>query len=223
MYKEILTAPQNHNPNNFIYIVHAIHGGYSNTNASRLPIRNRMNNVRTEGRFYSGSLIGKLDPETARKIFNKYRSNSPISQTSTNGTLGFILGIPDDSVIRIAATHDLNSPKKQKELRGYVDQHKDMKKPPLILLVMNGDDSLLYNEMVLAGHPQTTISGVFYQDQDSRTETRGKLLGERVSQLEGKKIPIIALPQSADEGLIVMMDGSGKSPKDLFEKLFRSS
>lgn len=194
MFKEILTNPRNHNPCNFIYIVHAINDRYSEMGVNELHIREKIRQIRSENYYYCGSLVGKLCIETARRMFDKYKCNSPISQTDTNGPIGLILDIPDDDVIRIASTSDLNSPDKEKELRGFVIHYKGKKEQPLKLLCMSeGTEfgSREYNEMILKGHPATDISGVFYQDTDSKIETDGKFLGKMISQLGKKKFQLL--------------------------------
>ncbi len=217
MYKEILTDPQKHNPNNFIYIVHAINDGSMGKGVNELDIRKRKEKIRTEGAFYCGSLVGKLDLEAARIMFDRYKGNLPISQTDTNGQIGLILDLPDDSVIRIASTSDLNSPGEQGELREFVIRYKIGTDQPLKLLLMSeGAEGGYreYNEMILRGHPLTGISGVFYQDTDSETEARGKLFWEVVSQIERKEIPVISLTHSSEEVMVKVGCGS---LEDLFK------
>jgi hypothetical protein len=210
MYKEILTNPQNHNPDNFIYVTHGISDRFtmhSEEGISVSLIKQKVERIRGRKFFYCGALVGRLDQETAKNIFSQYKINLPISQLDTYGEVGLILDIANDSVIYAASASDFHSPKKQEELKEFAIKHKGQIEKPLSLLLMGeGTEFGIsdHNEMILIGHPETNISGIFYQDSSSKTENEGKLLMEIVSELENKEIVIIALPQPIKKTLIGM-------------------
>ncbi len=115
MFKQILTDSRNHDPNKFVYLVHAINDGYK-WKYIREVAEKKIKLIQKKGSFYSASLIGKLDPKAASEILGyKYHAwktamHDQVWQTATNGSTGFILDIANDGVIYLACNHDINSP-----------------------------------------------------------------------------------------------------------------
>ena len=71
MYKEILTNPNQHDPNNFIYLVHAITDvDGTSKRRDRSNLEWRINRIKNPDLFYPASIIGKLEAETAEQIYD---------------------------------------------------------------------------------------------------------------------------------------------------------
>jgi hypothetical protein len=219
MFKEILTNPAGHNPNNFVYIVHSLNDTYDDMPIDKLPIPKKVRLMKKPGSLYSASLVGKLDLKTARRMFDKYTGNHPISLTDTNGLIGLILDIPCDNVICIASIEDLPSPDGQRALRKFVREYEGRINNPLRLLLMSFGaefSSRSYNEMILRGHPLTGISGVFYQEPNYRSEAEIKQFAERANRLEGKELPLIPFYRDV-EGIKTLSEKPlGRALKNLF-------
>jgi|TARA_Y100000310_G_C20605398_1_gene775225 hypothetical protein len=196
MYKEVLTDPKQHDSNNFIYLVHGImdHSGLAEKKVlTRYDVEQKINRIKDPEGFYRGSLIGRLEAETAKEKIHWH--GGPVSQTATFGNQGLILDPSSDDIVYIAWNCDLGSPWQNGEFKEWIMQHKGKKKDPLDLLTHSvGPSWANYNEMALRGDPATNVSGVFYVDLDDRAAFEGRLLQEMVSVLKGQDVPIIALP-----------------------------
>jgi len=187
-FKELLTNPLEHNPTGFVYLVH----GFINHGAegiSREEMKRKCMRVIDSNMFYSASLISCLESELAMK---KLGYNKEIFLVGTFGNFGLILNPPIDKVIYIAWNSDIGSPREQGELRNFALEHNGKIKTPLELLITDGIYS--YNELVIKGHEETSIDGVFYHD-NPRGEEFGKRLCEVVSKIMQKDVPLVKLPK----------------------------
>lgn len=54
------------------------------------------------------------------------------------------------------------------------------------------EDGTGYNEMILKGHPDTTVEGVFFIDSP-KSELEGRVLADMVEAALKKEIPVIKL------------------------------
>lgn len=187
-FKELLTSPLEHDPNNFVYLVHGFinHGSEGITPEE---MKRKAMKVINNNRFYSASLISCLESGQA---MGKLGYNDRVFLVGTFGNFGLILNPPSDKAVYIAWNSDIGSPREQKELKNFAVEHRGKIKSPLELLTINGIYS--YNELIIKGHEKTSIDGVFYRD-NLRGEPFGKLLCEVVSSIVKKDIPLVQLPK----------------------------
>ncbi len=194
MFKEILTDPKEHDPNNFIYLVHSF------INISPDPddgiptqkVYDTIDRIMSPGKFYSASLIGRLDRESAKQRFNW---DSEINQLGTYGLVGIIIEPPKDESIQIAWNCDVGSPSNQEEFKKFVTKHYGKIKYPLILLT---ETVGLYNELILEGGG-TKIKGVFYKyldtpDSNDYNKDKAEQLRDIISKVVQDEVPIIKIP-----------------------------
>jgi hypothetical protein len=194
MFKEVLTDPKKHNPEHFIYLVH----GILTVKGTDLKIEEKLRNVKTQGRFFRASLIGKLSKESAKKIGWDVFKEQGISQLITFGAIGFIIEPFNDEVIKIAWNADIGSPRDQEPLRKFVMEHKCKIKTPYELLTSTPDS--LHNELILEGHQGNAIRGIFVVEGYERSkanlealEALTTLISEEM-KVKASEIPVIKLP-----------------------------
>lgn len=188
MYKEILTCPTQHNPESFTYLVHGILTK-DDFNITKDEIEKIVAAIKNPNIFYRVALVGKLDDESARKLGYDGR----ISQIATYGMQGLIIEPPNDEVIQLAWNIDLGSPRGI-NFKKWVARHKGKIKRPLELLVdCSSNLPLANNELVLSGHHDTQVVGMFYTDT-SPMKFFSERLRKIVSEIEDKEIPAIPFP-----------------------------
>lgn len=192
MFKKSITEPKEHNPNDFIYLVHALFN-LKDYEISSKEMKDKVNLIRDPNQFYRASMIAHLNAEAAKKRINWH--GGEVYQMGTFGKVGLIVDPAYDSLVQIAWNCDLESPCDQKELEKFVQKHKGKIRCPLILLTnTDGLDDIKYNELILKGDENTSVKGVFFKPQDSKTENKGKQLREIVSELMQNEVPLIELP-----------------------------
>ncbi len=192
MFKEVLTNPKKHNPNDFIYLVHSFLD-WNGNGISHQEMEDKVNRVRDPNQFYRASIIAHLDGESAKQKIGWY--GGEVYQMGTFGNIGIIVDPAYDGLVQIAWNCDIGSPWDPKKLEKYVQEHKGKIRYLLPLLTeTKGEDSIKYNELILRGDKETVVKGVFFRSQDSKTEHKGRQLGEIVSDLMQTEVPVIELP-----------------------------
>jgi hypothetical protein len=160
---------------------------------STQEMKDKVNRVRDPNQFYRASMIAHLDGESAKQRIGWH--GGEVYQMGTFGNVGVIVDPAYDGLVQIAWNCDLGSPWDPKELEKFVQEHKGKIRYPLTLLTQTqGPDDIKYNELILKGDETTNVKGVFFRPQDSKTEYKGKQLGEIVSELMQSEVPVIELP-----------------------------
>jgi hypothetical protein len=193
MFKDALTEPKEHTPNEFIYLVHGLLD-WNGNGISHQEMKDKVNRIRDPNQFYRTSMIAHLDAESAKKRLGW--CGGEVYQMGTFGNVGLIVDPARDGLVKIAWNCDLGSPVDQKELEKYVQQYKSRgcKHPFSLLIETKGLDDIKYNELILKGDKSTIVKGVFFKPQDSETEHKGRQLGEIVSEIMQTNVPVIELP-----------------------------
>jgi hypothetical protein len=192
MFKQVLTEPKEHNPKDFIYLVHGLLN-WNGDGISLQEMKSKVNRVRDPNRFYRASIIASLNGEAARQRIGW--CGGDVHQLGTFGNVGVMVDPAHDGLVQIAWNCDLGSPLDSKELEKFIKEHRGKIKYPLTLLTKTqGPDDIKYNELILKGDKNTSVKGVFFKPQDSKTEYRGRQLGEVVSELMKNQVPVIELP-----------------------------
>lgn len=192
MFKKVLTNPREHNPNDFIYLVHGLLD-WNGNGISPQEMKDKVNRVKDPNQFYRASMIAHLDGESAKQRIGWH--GGEVYQRGTFGNAGVIVDPAHDGLVQIAWNCDLGSPLDPKKLEKFVQEHKWKIRDPLTLLTQTkGPDDIKYNELILKGDKDTAVRGVFFIPQDSKTEHKGKQLGEIVSEFMQTDIPVIKLP-----------------------------
>lgn len=189
-FKKFLTDPNEHNPENFVYLVHGILDGGNGINP--YEIERRTERVKDPDQFYRASMVACLDKKTA---IEKLSYHDDIHQIATFGNVGIIIDPTDNGLVQIAWNCDLGSPVDPEELRKYVEEHKGKIKNPFGLLTQTLKNPLYnYNELILKGDKETEIKGVFYREGDIESHRKAGLLAGVVHRLYQVEIPVIGLP-----------------------------
>ena len=161
-------------------------------------MKNKVNRVKDPNQFYRASMIAHVNGEFAKQRMGWHGGD--IHQTGAFGDVGIIIDPAYDGLVQIAWNCDMGSPNDPKELERYVQQHKGKIRDPLTLLTKTiGLDNIKYNELILRGDEGTVVKGVFFIPYTSKTERKGRQLGEIVSELMQTDVPIIELPASPIE------------------------
>jgi len=206
MFKESITEPKEHNPNDFIYLVHGLLD-WNGNGISPQEMKDKVNRVRDPNQSYRASMVSHLDGESAKERIGWHGGG--VYQMGTFGNVGVIVDPAYDGLVQIAWNCDLGSPWDPKELEKYVQEHKGKIRYPLTLLTQTkGPEDIKYNELILKGDENTAVKGVFYRPQDSKTEHKGKQLGEVVSELMQSDVPVIEFP-----AVPIKNDDDVKDPK----------
>lgn len=185
MFKEILTDPSVHDPENFIYLIHGM------VDSSEIVMRYNLNMITDPGYFFSASLIGRLDSKTGKTMFGYDRE---ISQLVTFGDIGMIIRPVDDNVIYIAWNCDLGSPVGNDELKAFAEEHKGKIRPALTLLTeTKGYPSVKLNHLIVRGNEKNELQGVFYRREGSKKDA--EMLIEMARDIIGYEGPLIQLPK----------------------------
>jgi len=188
MFKKILTDPKKHDSENFVYIAHGLMNNFSNyARCAKASIKQ----IQSPDHLYHASMIGKLSGETAKQEWGY--CGGEISQLGTFGAIGLIVDLAKDNLVRISWNSDIGSPSEQEELKQFVRQYQGRMKTPFSLLTNTvGRDDIKYNELVIVGHKRTNITGIFHKYPVLEEEAR--LLGQEISELVQKDVPLIELP-----------------------------
>lgn len=194
MFKKSLTEPKEHNPNDFIYLVHGLID-YGGNGITPEDIEEKIGKIRNVGEFYRASMIGQMDGESAKQRVGWHGGD--LYRMFTFGNVGLITNPASDEDIKIAWYCGLGSPNEPEELKNFVEQHKGKVRNPLYIFTksMNADDVLGDNEFVIEGNPATQIQGVFYRDNHQASE-KAKMVQDVASEIIQSDVPIIQLPDS---------------------------
>ncbi len=195
MFKEKLTRADEHNPNDFVYLVHTLMD--RNRDGNGVPfssVRDKIGKIKDPNQFYSASLIGSLDAESAKRRLGYERE---VCQLGTFGHVGLVLNPAADDIVYVAWNCDIGSPDDSKELEGFAVQHKGKILSPCVLLTdTRGNASVKYNEMIVRGDENTDITGVFYRtDFWESGRSDGERLRENVREVLQEEVPFIELPK----------------------------
>jgi len=195
MFKEILTSPELHDPNNFIYIVYGLinytgqdYDGSQDTDPKF--IADKVIKITDKDYFYCASLVSHLEIQAAKKIGYSGRVN----QLDTYGNVGFIINPGSEDLIYIASNCDIGSGCTPGRLDRFANTHKGKIKTPHELLT----NSFGINELIIRGSIDTAIQAVFYnfspENKFGDPEDKGKRIAEIVSEILQKNTPLIKLP-----------------------------
>jgi hypothetical protein len=189
MLKEILTNPKEHQIDRYTYLVYAIH--QSNPALNSLEgIKATLDKIQDPKRFFSASLVGRLEPSVAQERFGLYEL---INQTGTFGDIGLIIDPASDKKLRIAWNCDLASGQTEGELSEFVSEHDCKIRDPHYLLTNTvGAGGLKYNELIFNGHPDSRTTGVFYKG-GAITQYKAIALAAVIGHLRKTKVPIVSL------------------------------
>lgn len=210
MFKEILTNPEEHNPNNFIYLVHGFLD-WDSTGITPKEMMEKTKRILDPEQFYRASLVGKLEKDAAIQKFSYHRE---IAQLGTFGEIGLILNPSSNSLVQIAWNCDLGSPWDPEEFKKFVTKHNGKIRGPVILLTQTkGQEDLKCNELIIQGDKNTIIEGVFY-NKDWGEKQKAQTLAEIISEITEKRVPIIELPSPKKED-------SGNHDKDDRKRLVK--
>ena len=192
MFKKVLTNPREHNPNDFIYLVHGLMDWEGN-GITPDDVRYKIGRIKTSGEFYRASLVGHMDESSAKQRLGWH--GGELYRIFTFGDVGLIINPSSDEDIKIAWYCGLGSPWDPKELKRFVEQHKGKVRSPLYIFTksMDIDDVFGDNELILEGNPKTQIEGVFYRDQ---AYEKAKMVQDVASEIVQSNLPIIQLPNS---------------------------
>lgn len=209
MFKEILTDPSVHDPENFIYLIHGM------VDSSEIVMRYDLNMITDPDYFLSASLIGRMDSKTGKTIFGYERE---ISHLATFGDMGMIIRPADDNVIYIAWSCDLGSPVGNEELKAFAEEHKGKIRPPLTLLTeTKGYPSLKLNHLIVRGDEKNELHGVFYRRESSKKDA--EMLIEMASDIMGHEVPLVQLPKPYSAKYDSIKDPTERISKILSENL----
>ncbi|MEK6862361.1 MAG: hypothetical protein AABY07_10450, partial [Nanoarchaeota archaeon] len=107
MFKKSLTEPNEHNPNDFIYLVHGLLD-WNGNGISPQEMKDKVNRVRDPNQFYRASMIAHLDGEAAKQRIGWH--GGEVYQMGTFGDVGVIVDPAYDDLVQIAWNCDLGSP-----------------------------------------------------------------------------------------------------------------
>lgn len=194
MFKKVLTNPNEHNSNDFIYLVHGLID-YSENGITPEDVAYKIGKIRNSDEFYRASMIGRMDKESAKQRVGWH--GGELYRMFTFGNVGLIVNPASDEDIKIAWYCGLGSPNEPEELKKFVEQHKGKVRSPLYIFTksMNADDVFGDNEFVIEGNPATQIQGVFYRDNHQASE-KAKMVQDVTCKIIQSDIPIIRLPNS---------------------------
>ena len=199
MFKKVLTNPSEHNPNDFIYLVHGLID-YGNNGITPEDVKGKIGKIGSANEFYRASMLGQMDEDSAKQRVGW--QGGELYRMFTFGNVGLILNPASDEDIKIAWYCGIGSPNEPEELKKFVEQHKGRVRSPLYIFTksMNADDVLGDNEFVIEGNPATQIQGVFYRDNHNASE-KAKMVQDVASEVIKSDVPIIQLPDSRSSEL----------------------
>ena len=195
MFKKVLTDPKEHNPNDFVYLVHGILD-YNGNGIAPEDIKYKVKKVRTLGEFYRTSLVGHMDKDSAIKRVGWH--GGELYSMFTFGDVGLIINPASDDNILVAWYCGIGSLNEPEKLREFVVQHEGKVRSPLCLFTKSlkvDDDVRRDNELILEGHPKTEIRGVFYRDKKDAS-AKARMVSDIAADMMQKEVPIIELPKS---------------------------
>ena len=194
MFKKVLTNPSEHNPYDFIYLVHGLID-YSGNGITAKDVRGKINKIKSVNEFYRASMIGQMDEDSAKQRVGWH--GCELYRMFTFGNVGLIINPASDEDIKIAWYCEMGGPNEPEELKKFVEQHKGKVRSPLYIFTksMNADDVFGDNEFVIEGNPTTQIQGVFYRDNHQASE-KAKMVQDIASEVINSNVQIIQLPDS---------------------------
>lgn len=202
LFRAPLTDPQNHDSDNFVYIVRGIDASSMDMNGcNESDVFLKIAAMRDPAKFYQASLIARLQPVMAIEKLSWHGGS--IDHTTTFGNVGLIFDPGFDGLVKIAWNCDLGSPTTDERLQQFVQQHGGKIKYPLGLLTQPMEDPLThwtYNELIVQGNDKLQIKGVFYREGRD-CEKEGCHVQAVLTSMLGKNIPLVCLPmlKSCDE------------------------
>ena len=189
MFSEVLTNPNRHDPNDFVYITHSIFNwDRENYDFNRNDLKERIGRVKDPSQYYSASLIGYMSPEVA---LTKFGYDKSIEQLTTFGQAGLILNPPEESVC-ISWNCDLGRPLEPYKFNKWVKKHTGKVRSPKKLLTKTWFG--LHNEMVIHGDYRTAIGGIFYLDDEKGPKEFVSMLKKMTDEISQSSVPLISVP-----------------------------
>lgn len=195
-YKNLLTNPREHDPNNFIYLVRGVY--FDAEWSKKDDIKDIVNMIKNPNMFYRASIVGCLDREAMYQRFGC--PNRKVHQVSTYNQLGLILNPASDDVVLIAWNCDLHSPSKSESIKEFIKKYEGKRKDLLTLLTQSKSPyGYGHNELILGGNEETEIVGIFYTFLgidyfDLRTEQNKDALMSAISNFMKSDIPLVHIP-----------------------------
>lgn len=190
-YEEVLTDPENHDGEDFAYVVRALDQSGNNLGEE----------INKLGDYpVSASFISNMPGETAEEKLGYVGGN--IQNTNTYSQLGVVLDV-DPENIAVAWDIDLGTPCNPEEMQEWTDQHRGKVLKPLDLVNAAG-----HNEMAIEGlDPDSDIIGVFYKDMGD-LENQAYALSEQLEDITGYKPPVVEIPTQERPGAQVQTVGA---------------
>jgi hypothetical protein len=192
-----LTDPRNHDPENFVYLVHG--RWLDPCRDYEDSVRYIASRIKDPNLHFRTSLIGKLNKDVAKGVFND-DAIGDVEQLGISGTLGLIIEPSISDIIRIAWNCDLQSPLDPETFRSFAERYDGKLRNAQTLLERTvGSSHYPYNELVLRGNKDTSVSGVCYTLVNSDrlnaiTLEYAEIFQEMFRKLFGREIPLIELP-----------------------------
>ena len=192
-FKEFLTDPREHNPDDFIYLVHGlVNWDFSDfgKELSREQVAEKIDLIKNPKSFLDTSLIANLNEDAVKNRMG-WKNYSKVCQLGTFSDVGLIISPASDSLIKIAWNCDVGTPMEQEEREKFVSCHRGKIKPVSRLLTdVKGS---LYNHIILQGNYENEIKGIFYNHEKSNhfAERLEKILNDVLQE----EIPIIKTPR----------------------------
>lgn len=150
MYTDIFTSPEEHDPNNFIYLVRATYG--------ENPQKD-LNTIQNE--YFNASLVGRMIAENAA---SRIGCNETVDQTGLWTHIGLIVK-PRDEDIRIAWQSCLC--KDGRDLRELVAEYDGTRQEAKYLLRCPvAHYPALFNNVVVKGNPEIPVTGIYLLEMD---------------------------------------------------------
>ena len=117
MFKKVLTNPSEHNPNDFIYLVHGLID-YGNNGITPEDVTGKIGKIGSANEFYRASMLGQMDEDSAKQ---RVGWHGELYRMFTFGNVGLILNPANDEDIKIAWYCGLGSPNEPEELKKFVE------------------------------------------------------------------------------------------------------
>jgi RimJ/RimL family protein N-acetyltransferase len=190
-YKNALTDPENHDSNNYIYLVRGV--AFNDLDKPAEIQAHVTDKIKDPNLFYRASMVGVLSPEAVKQRFG---SQEEVYQVSTYNLFGLVLDPASDDIVHIAWNCDLGSPLEPRKLEQFVKEHEG-KRRDLFTLLANTREG--YNELIIRGDEETKVVGVFYSPIDveyfdSKAKVKSEILRDVVSEFAGRELPLVEIP-----------------------------
>jgi len=193
MFKDVLTNPSEHKPDDFIYLVHGLLP-YDGNEITPEDVGREISIIKTPNEFYRASMIGRMNEASAKQRLGW--CGGELYRMFTFGDVGLILNPASDENIKIAWYCGLGSPNEPEKLRSFVERYKYRIVEPLCIFTKSTglpDDILGDNEIIIEGDPATEIQGVFYRNSD-QAYNDARMVQDVASEILQSNLPIIQLP-----------------------------